>query len=474
MSGWPVGLAYPSDVFQSHRRCISLDGPIVGINTTFYFLSNTISNSQIGQKAAEAVGGFEGAIAQLLHTLGFTTKKEEDRLQEQLSGLDKEIDAYKRAAQARGVSTQSIEQVTAITKAATQAQQQQVAAIEKAKKAEEDRTRALQQYAQDIAQTKMREVQAEAETNQKRIEKMADIAAQFARSSADALRKLQQDQATMAEKFGQEQADTILAAQRDEEKSAREHVRNIKSIRDKAALDEFNAARDRDFAQLVQIRRGVEQQVSEEADRFAAERQEANIALRERLRDSAVAFQRERAARLTDYNNQLVDLRIARQRQQQDTQIAYQRELDNLRQRLQNEIALKNSALQITLMATQNWANAMRQAVGMPSTTASAGGASSGTWSQNPFLRRAAGGPLAAGQTALVNELGSERFMAGGRAMMLPRGIGVFTPLQSGTVQPAGAVGITQHIYAAPGMNEAKVAQIANEKIKATLEALIA
>jgi len=446
-------------------------------------LKATIDEINAGIKATEAMGGFEGALARILGLLGVTTKQAK-RLTEEYQKNEINLKSLRNAVETEEVKQRSLEQATMDTTAAlggaTQAQDAQTKALDEAKKKEEERARAIEQASKDIAQATLREAQAEAAAAKKRADALQDIARKFSQASEDALRDLVQDQADMAVEFGQEQYDLILEAQREETKAARDHVRTLRDIRKKAALDEFNAARDRDFARLVEIRRGVEESIDEESERFAEERKEANIALRQRLTDARTAYMRERADRLREYNRQLSDLRLAKRREQQEARTNYQRELATLRQALANEIALKRQALQDTLKATQAWASGMRNLV-----SAATGAISRGISTDNPYLieesqlktrlvRRAAGGPLMAGQSALVNERGSERYMSGGRSVGLPGGMGVFTPFKSGSVQPAGnGIVIQQTVVAGPGMSEQRVANIAAARIKLTLRELV-
>jgi hypothetical protein len=433
----------------------------------------TIKDTQAGIENAKALGGLEGALASLLEMIGIFNKETKER-EEELKKLEIELDNYRAALNSNEVqqrtSEKSTQELTSATKDLTSATNSQARAAEEAKRKEEERARAIKQAAQDIEQARMREAQAEAKASKKRIEKMEDIARRFAQSSSDALRKLGQDEEELAVKFGQKQVDIMLESQRDEEQAARDHVRSLKSIRDRASLDEFDAIRNRDFASLVEIRRNTEQQIDEKAEQFAAERKEANIALAQRLKDAAVGYQRERAARLTDYNNQLVELRINRSRQQSEARLAYRREIADLRRALQDEIALKQQALNATLGMTRSWANKMTSVLVRRSSDKSVGGTATGL----SFATRATGGPLSAGQSSIVNEFGTERWMSAGRSMRLPDGAGIFTPFHGGAVQPAGgSPTVNMTVYASPGMDEERVAQIAVNKIHQKFRELV-
>jgi hypothetical protein len=402
-------------------------------------------DAEAGRLATEAWSGFSGAIARLLGILGVTTKKEKEYA-DQLAELNAQVGAYNKALGSQEIEQRS--QKTAIENV-TAAEQKRNAALDEAKRKEEERTKAIQQAAQDIAQARMREVQAEAEASQKRAQKMQDISRQFAQASADALRKLQSEQQELVIQLGQEQADIITESQREEVRASREHARKIVDIREKAAREEFDASLSLDFARIAAIRRNAEAEIDDESEQFQAEREEANEALRERLGDALKAFQREREARLRDYAVQMADLRISRQRQQQEARIAYQREIELLRQHLTNEIKLKQQALQAVLDATRNWASLMSAAVGRRTTSTSDG-----------ITSRAAGGPLAIGQTSFVNEVGNERFMSGGRSYVLPHGLGVFTPMKGGTVENnrnMGGVAIHIHESRNPRQTQAMI-----------------
>lgn len=324
------------------------------------------------------------------------------------------------------------------------------------KKVAEEQTK-LAEQTNDVLK---RNAEEAAKIEQDRADKFVDIAKKFAQDSADALTALERDLAEMSTTQSDERMQTTLDAQREEEKSARAHVRRLEDIRRSALADEEDAIRNRDFARLAEVRRGTNKQLDEASQQFADERKERNIALRQQLGDLARSQQREREARLTAYRNELADLRRQKQREEADTRTANQRALRDLQTRLLNEMATLRSGYGQALGITKDFIDKFIKQFqaageGLPpgtitpppgGSTGGSGGGGSGTQS-GPPQRLAGGGDLAARHSAVVNELSNEGFTSRGRTMSLPGGLGVFTPMSSGRVNPGGGgVSITNQL----------------------------
>lgn len=291
----------------------------------------------------------------------------------------------------------------------------------------------------------------------KLIEKRADIGTDLGRDFNEEEIKLQEDR-----------LDALIDFQRDEAKAERAHADTIKRIRNQSRLDESDAIQNRDAIALDRARARTTEQIRDEQDRFASEKREREIALRDQQSDLATAFRRDREQRLRKYDQDITDASIAyqrelgqialqRQRREQELQAQHNRELYQLQQQFtrKQQLLIKehNAELQLlsrsasaririeqqTQQALIDAANRRLQAAGRSQFNSNIPlGLSRGFGGIGPYSGLAGGGELLAGQTALVNELRRESFSSRGRTIALPEGMGFFTPTQSGRVNPNG------------------------------------
>lgn len=320
--------------------------------------------------------------------------------------------------------------------------------------------------------------------NEKEGQDKVGIQQKYAQKVADVIQKAIDDSSAALEKLEQTRADLLLNAARDEDKAARqaaaddlkiqikeqrqerddliEHLNRVRAIQRQFQTDEREAAMDRNFAQLfkLQERKKDETQAEESADKErrrshrqalqdekqdaatqrAFERNERRIALQERLNDAMHGYQldiqhaqaaRQKALEISAKERD-DSLRLAAQKRAESLAIL----VSQYREELRLAGMTRNELLKI-------WQEALNQARSMgyrsqriqgpisetsPQTTVGSGG----------LVRKnfAAGGPMAAGQEAIVNEPGStgnEGFSRDGRTLRFP-GYGMFIPSQSGNV----------------------------------------
>lgn len=101
------------------------------------------------------------------------------------------------------------------------------------------------------------------------------------------------------------------------------------------------------------------------------------------------------------------------------------------------------------------------------------GGTDGGT--KGGIRRRQYGGPLAAGQLALVNEgVGQmEGFRVGGATYALPGGVGLFTPLRGGTiVNNAGGIRMGFNVQGSSGQILSQIHGLIDNRLASVLEAI--
>lgn len=244
----------------------------------------------------------------------------------------------------------------------------------------------------------------------------------------------------------------MLAFQRDEAKSAKTHLANLLKIRKDAEANEFELVLNRDFAGLAKQRRDTDARLAEEDDRYVEERTQRLEALKVQLGDQQKAFIREREQRLRQYQQQLTDLQAAKVRDLKLNDDAARLDIQRLQDKLTAELKIKQQAYAADLALAAEYAARLRAVMSQAlianhSTTGGIQiGSSGATVGGHPNAGgRAAGGPLGAGQTAMVNERRGQResFQTGGRSLMLPGGAGIFTALRSGRVDPGASGGIT-------------------------------
>lgn len=350
---------------------------------------------------------------------------------EETQDLSFQIDAYTRALNSNQVAQND-------AKAAAEEYGQTL------KQQADDQQAAAQRVAQEEIQIRDRAAQEEAQILQRASDQRIALARRTAQMEQDALAKVQADLNEGRIRLDEQQADTRLEFHRQEARSARDHLRNLIKIRKDAEASEFELILNRDFAGLARQRRETDARLQEEQERYAEERQQRLVDLKNKLQDNQRSFQREREQRVRQYQQQLADIRRQQINELQANSEAATLDLQRLRDRLQAELAMKQSAYTRALeLEAQYLAIRERLLSGAISAAQaqqqSSGSSSGGTGGGS--LHLAGGGPISAGQTALVNEgfAGQrESFRSGGQSVMLPGGMGLFKPLRSGRVDSGG------------------------------------
>ncbi len=317
-------------------------------------------------------------------------------------------------------------------------------------------------YEDDVTRLQESGQQRRAEIAGQFNDKLIDIAREAADGAAKALRDLQQKRSDLALQFTRDdekaqrdaamsEIDIRIGAAREEEKSFRDHLRNLEKIRADAQDREFELIMNRDFAGLFFSRRQTGRQLTDASQSFSSERQERQIGTRDQIDDLRRSIQNERNERIIAYNQSLQDAQIAYTRQRQEdnrqrqiaireAQIARNRELQSLTQSINAQLQARYRGYReelrlatLTVQARIDLENAILQrakkaaAEAQPTVKRVGGG--------TPTFR-AVGGPLQAGQLAIVNEPGSsgrETFTSAGQTVDLP-GMGAFLPSRAGTV----------------------------------------
>lgn len=339
--------------------------------------------------------------------------------------------------------------------AAQEAQKREIASIQ-------------QSYNDDLAKLETDALEKRADLAKSYNDKLVDLAQEAADGAAKALQNLLQereqlatqlarDDATAQQQAQQDTLNTAIEFQREEERAARDHARNLRSIRDKAADSELKQIADRDFQSLFFSRRQTARELTAAGQTFLEERQERAIAANQAAQDRAAQFAFEREQRLAQYQQNIADAEKAYRieqaqittnlaKQRQAANVAYQQSLTDLNIALTSQLKLRRDGyvaeLQLAsksaeerLKLEQQIQNALvRQA--QNTLAALGGGGTGGTGSGT--RRRAFGGNLNAGESSLVNERGIESFAAGGQKSSFPSGLGIFTALKSGNVNPRG------------------------------------
>ena len=303
-----------------------------------------------------------------------------------------------------------------------------------------DAAKATQELTNNYAAAFERAAQQEAEILQRAADRRVEIAKRAAQQEQDALTSLRRSLEEGRLKLEQAQADARLNFQRTEAQAAKQHFNSLKKIRKDAQDSEFELVLNRDFAGLAKLRRETDKRLGEEDEQYLDQRRSRLTAFKQQQQDQAASFIRERQARITAYSQQLQDLRSQQTREIQANNEAANVELTRLRERLMAELNLKASANSQALTLEQLYQQARLRLLQQ---SVSSAGSTSGATGSTGAKHLAAGGLLSAGQTALVNEgyRGQrESFVSGGRSMMLPGGMGLFTPMRSGRVDSGGDV----------------------------------
>lgn len=350
-----------------------------------------------------------------------------------------------------------------------------------------------------MAQQREAEAQAEVDILQKGADQRIAIAEREAEGEAAALLSLQRANTDAQTKLGQQEADDRLTFQRQEIKETRDHVKKLLQIRKDEARDETELIANRDFAGLAAARRGLNQKLDDEQDNYSEAKRQRVVELKQRLQDDKTGFIREQQQRQINYQRQLSDLRAAETRDLQANRDATAKSLEQLRNKLGDQLKLEQAGYAASLKLEQGYINIRNQLLaGVLTSVAQAqsqagllGGSAYGTYGtlashQNltgtpgtvrgdspRTVRRAGGGYLSAGQTAMVNEAGRESWSSGGSTVWLPKARGYFTPTQGGTVNPAVGGGAPQIHISVRADTRAGILKEVNQQVSDALTGIV-
>jgi len=260
---------------------------------------------ELGDNILDAIAApfITGSIDEELNS----AREQLDTTTDSISALEKALadGTFKAAAS-------NIEDATQATRDNSQAQRQQA-----------DATQQAEQAAQQAAQ---------AQTNYR--DKLRDIS----QGLRDSLDDLGTDTQRQFEDLRRETAQAEIDAER-------QKLRDLQQIREDAARSEQDALRGRDFAALFGSREDTEDAIQERLEEFRLEGQD-------RLEEA----RRQREDILREEERKADDLRRNAARQRRDAQQAL---ADSLRQ----ENSIRTTFYRQSVNDTQNWANAMREAV---------------------------------------------------------------------------------------------------------------
>ena len=350
--------------------------------------------------------------------------------------------------------------------------------IKAEEKNNQDIANTYKKYKDDVASIEQKSAEERASINKKLADTLVAEAQKALEQSQDALRKLEDKRADLLDSYNKGELDAQqkaayddqtlqINAQREEVKAYQEHLQRLDDIRKSEWANEQQALLDRNFVALAKSRLTVATNMNQENTSFGRSQQDRAATLaaskqdaeRQRAQEHAQrleAYQQANADANKQYQRELRDQQIARERAIAAAQKAHDEDLKMLAQKTRAEldarakaekaeleIMIKGAKARVELEAKTQEAllNEAKAFAGARIST-NAANPHSGTQfnlSLGQYARRAGGGPLSAGQPAIVND-GSGRETFNGQ--LLPGGAGIFYPLKSGVV--SGATGGTQ------------------------------
>lgn len=341
-------------------------------------------------------------------------------------------------------------------------------AANEARKAEEDRLKGIattqQKYNDTIEKIDDESAQKKIEIEQKYQDALVNAAQRAVEAAQDALRKLGDEQQKLAIDFGRNEQDAArkaaydnltvqIKAQQEETTALIDHQRKLEDIRKQNRNQELSYLLDRNFLGLLQSRLSTSQQMQTENTSYLRTSQDRARARQEQTDDSARQREFERQQRLIAYKQAIEDARRNYELQLRDEQIAKQRAILQARQAEQKELEMaQQTAREKLRIAREVYTQELKLAIMgaeqrlkveaqiQRALVNQAMSFIAGPRGQQPIgnmaavVHRAFGGPLAAGQPAVVNENGGESF--GG--MRFPNSPGLFIPFRAGNVTSGG------------------------------------
>lgn len=368
------------------------------------------------------------------------------------------------------------------------------AALEESKQQHEDTIAAVKKYNDETAKIESQSAEKRAALQAKFNDTLTQIAEKAADAAADALKKLEEKRADLQTDLVRDEASNQRKAafdalnrqiefQRDDAKAAREHQRDLLKIRQDAQRREQELIDARDFAGLFDQRRQTTEAIQDATRKYQEDRAERLLAFQQENEDKAAQFIFDRQQRLIQYGQALQDAAAQYQRERAQIEAqrrdalnkanaAYRNDLDQLQAKYQSELNLRRSAVQAELQLIAQGGQARVQAEAQIQQALLAQARSLLASITRPqtagggraIATRAGGGGLVAGQTALVNDAFRGQ-REGFNGFQFPAGLGLFTPLQSGTVSAGrGAITLNMPVNIqsgnSPAQNQALVQAI--------------
>lgn len=328
-----------------------------------------------------------------------------------------------------------------------------------------------QKYETDVAQIEEADLKKRADIQKRYNDAIVQAASQAADAAEQALTKLTQQREDLLTGLNRDMAkedrdaavkrlDIQIAAQREEAKAYQSHLQELEQIRKDANAREFGFIMERNFRALIESRvqttrdmersnerftgeratrqQGEQNQIQDLQRSLANQRQERLIAYQQSLQDANTAYRRELTAA---HDKEVKALELARQ--------ARDASLRELQATTTTELRIRKSAYDQQLKLASLYGAAYVKANDQIMQTlvnhaeqrlAQINGTSGGSTGNTVIggdvrrlLQRADGGSLNRGDLSLVND-GRPGQRESFNGVMMPRGLGLFMPMQSGYV----------------------------------------
>lgn len=318
------------------------------------------------------------------------------------------------------------------------------------------------QKREDIARDNAQKIEDIFRDNAQEIE---DAATDLARDEQDIARKAARDRQSVERDLANNRIDIerdfrqeLLRIQQQFNQDAEEAERNndaqafLRAVRAKdAQIEQAQTRRDEN---IDQAKIEGERRREELRRQLEFEIEDAKIANRRKLEDLQISLQRELDEQQIKLEREIEEQRIAEERQAAERQISLQRELDDfaranaikredLQRSLETELKLvqefENAKADVAIAEARRAAETIRKI--RESVAGLLGGSSANTQQSGPFpvhlplITRQHGGPVGAGQPAIVGERGPEVFVPDQAGTIIPNVQLFRPPVQSPTVQ---------------------------------------
>lgn len=297
---------------------------------------------------------------EVLQASGDTSEKVTDKLaalQQQLGALGDESQFITSNALDAATAQDKQKEATKAQEEASKAAQQ---AIDRANAAQANYTAAVSN-----AKNKLKQAGEDIKTG------LNDTFRDIATKARDSLAKLLTD-------ARDQRIEDQIESFREAQKSARDHYRELKSIRDNALQSEEDAVRNRDFLALREIERQQKRELDKANEQQTVEEQERAIAEREQREDRNRELDRQRRDLQIALGQQRRDAIVAANDRIRDANTAYKRELEQAQEVKKRELELAREAASKKLDIEQQYAQASISLVQQMLNAVNGGGASAG------------------------------------------------------------------------------------------------